>query len=367
MKKTALAAIIIIVSLATSASAGAKCRKDSGRWTAGQAREWYAGKEWPVGCDYVPAYAGNQLQMWHDWDSEAIDRELSLAEDLGFNSVRVFLHHKLWESERDVFFGRIREFLAIADRHGISVLPTVCTNGGSEERSIGEDISPVPGIHNSIWAQTPGITVVNDSARWPMVEKYVKDLLRTFGKDERIIAWCLYNEPENIPAVNTLPLLRKVFEWAWEVRPSQPLTATVVTNPFTRKTKYYERFPIITFVCENSDILSYHCYDSPQDHLDFLKMLEGYGRPVFCTEYMARTRGSVFQTTLPVLREHKVAAYSFGLVNGATQFHYEWNPVADGRKVPFEAEPELWFHDIFKGDLTPWSEEEAEWLKNYLK
>ncbi len=350
------------------------CQKNSctaayGKWTEDAAREWYSDMDWPVGCDYVPAYAGNQLQMWDSatWDAEAIDYELGLAEDLGFNTVRVFLHHKLWEADKDAFFGHVDEFLGIADKHGISVLVTLFTNGGSEERFIGEEITPVKGIHNSIWAQTPGRTIVNDPSSWGLVEAYEKDVLQRFKDDGRIIAWCLYNEPENVPSVHTLPLLKKVFEWAWEVRPSQPMTATVITNPFTRKVKYYERFPIITYVCENSDVISFHCYDGTEEMEAFLKMLEPFGRPLFCTEYMARTRGCTFGSSLPLLKEHKVAAYSFGLVNGATQCHYEWNTTVDGEKVTFENEPGLWFHDIFKKDGTPFDPEETAWLKAFLK
>lgn len=341
----------------------------SGRWTAEKANEWYKCIEWPVGCDYVPAYAGNQLQMWGSatWNPAAIDRELGWAQELGFNSVRIFLHHKLWEDDRDRFFGRIDEFLSIADSHGISSLVTLFTNGGSEERYIGEDIRPARGIHNSIWAQTPGKSIINNPSKWGEIEKYEKDVLKTFGNDRRIIAWCLYNEPENVPDCNTLPLMKKVFEWAREVRPDQPLTATVITNPFTRKVKYYERFPIITYACENSDVISYHCYDSTQDHEDFLKMLEPFGRPIFCTEYLARTRGCTFQSTLPLLREHKVAAYNFGLVNGATQCHYDWNQVKDGMKIPWPEEPSLWFHDILLPDGSPWDKKEVKWLKTFLE
>lgn len=343
--------------------------EESGRWTEERANAWYEAHEWPVGCDYVPAYAGNQLQMWQSstWNPQAIDAELDLAQDLGFNTLRIFLHHKLWEAERDAFFSHIDEFLRIADSHGMSTLMTIFTNGGSQEREIDEDISPVKGIHNSIWAQTPGQDIINDPARWDMVERYEKDLLTRFADDSRIIAWCLYNEPENVPACHTLPLMKKVFQWAREVAPSQPVTATIITNPFTRKVKYYERFPLITFSCENSDILSYHCYDSPQDHEDFLKMLRPFNRPIFCTEYLGRTRGSLFETTLPILRENKVAAYSFGLVNGATQCQYEWNKVEDGVKIPFGEEPELWFHDIFRADGSPWSEDEVKAIKVLIK
>ena len=358
-----------VLKIAVAVFALAACGTEpAGRWSEQKAVEWYAERQWPVGCDYVPAYAGNQLQMWHSdtWDPSSIDRELGWAEDLGFNSVRIFLHHKLWECERDDFFSHVDEFLAIADSHGISTLVTLFTNGGSEMRYIGEDVSPVPGIHNSIWAQTPGQTIVNDPSKWNRMKEYEQDLLRRFGSDDRIIAWCLYNEPENVPSVHTLPFMRKAFEWAREVNPSQPLTATVITNPFTRKVKYYERFPIITFACENSDVISFHCYDGTEEMQAFLDMLKPFGRPIFCTEYMARTRGCTFESSLPLMRENKVSAYSFGLVNGATQCHYEWNAVVDGEKVPASGEPELWFHDILLPDGSPRYPEEVEWLRSFL-
>ena len=337
-----------------------------GRWSADKAAGWYSSMEWPVGCDYIPAYAGNQFEMWQSetWNPDAVDRELAKAEGLGFNTVRIFLHHGLWEEERDEFFSHIDEFLTIADSHGISTLMTLFTNGGSEMHRIGEKAEPVPGIHNSMWAQTPGMSIVNDPSRWGMVERYEKDVLRRFAQDDRIIAWCIYNEPENVPECNTLPLLREVFRWAREVNPSQPLTATLTINPYNRPKYHMKEFPMMTFICENSDILSFHCYGEAWEVDEFIDLLVPFGRPVFCTEYMARPYGCTFETVMPVLKERKVAAYSFGLVNGRTQLHYEWNRVEGGEKVPFESEPELWFHDIFRSDGTPWSEEETDFIKS---
>lgn len=355
--------MILLIALALMCS----CAQQQGsRWSAEKANEWYSGRSWPVGCDYVPAYAGNQIQMWSSgtWDADAIDTELGLAEGLGFNTVRIFLHHKVWEAERDAFFTHIDEFLAIADSHGISSLVTLFTNGGSEDRYFGEEISPVPGIHNSIWARTPGQTIINDPSEWGIVERYEKDVLKRYKDDPRIICWCLYNEPANGTDCNTLPLLRKVFEWARDIDPSQPLTATIITDPFHCNPRHFARLPMLSFICENSDVMSFHCYDGAQQMSDFIALMECFGRPVFCTEYLGRTRGSTFEAVLPIMKEHKVAAYSFGLVHGATQCHYPWNEVVDGRKIPFTEEPELWFHDIFRPDHTPWSEDEVKFLRD---
>ncbi|MEO6358830.1 MAG: hypothetical protein ABIU77_19565 [Ferruginibacter sp.] len=69
------------------------------RWPEEKINAWYNNNPWPVGCNYIPQYAINQLEMWQveSFDATVIDRELSWASGLGFNTVRVFLHHLLWE------------------------------------------------------------------------------------------------------------------------------------------------------------------------------------------------------------------------------------------------------------------------------
>ena len=333
------------------------------RWSEEKANEWYAAREWPVGCDYVPAYAGNQIQMWQTstWNPAEIDKELGWAEELGFNSVRIFLHDKVWSADRDAFFSHVEQFLEIADSHGISSLVTLFTNGGSRDRYVDEDIAPVPGIHNSIWAQTPGIEAVNDSTQWGWIKDYEQDVLRHFRNDSRIIAWCLYNEPENVPACHTYPLLKKVFEWAREINP-------IYTRPLSGSGNLTTRFPTVTFLCENCDVLSIHCYQPADEIQKFIDLMKTFNRPIFCTEYLARPFGSTFETVLPVLNKENVAAYSFGLVKGAMQCHYKWNAVGkDGKKIPFTEEPELWFHDILQPDGTPYNASEVEFIKSVTK
>src|SRR4051812_16568522 len=73
------------------------------RWTVEKARAWGRDTPWLVGANYIPASAINQLEMWQadTFDAAQIDRELGWAESLGFNSVRVFLHHLLWEQDTE--------------------------------------------------------------------------------------------------------------------------------------------------------------------------------------------------------------------------------------------------------------------------
>ena len=346
----------IISTLACIASLHSCSAQPGERWSEEKANAWYESMEWPVGCDYVPAYAGNQIQMWQSstWDPEAIDRELGWAEQLGFNSLRIFLHDKVWKAEREAFFSHVDEFLEIADSHGMTCLVTLFTNGGSEQRFVGEEISPVPGIHNSIWAQTPGESVVNNPEKWNQVKEYEQDVLRRYKDDKRIIAWCLYNEPQNTQrgVKKTLPLMKETFRWAREINPSQPLTAPIWEIP----SSLTPQMPTVTWVWENSDIISFHCYKEP-DYLEkFIKLLLPYNRPLVCTEYMGRPK-STFKECMPILKKYNVGAINFGLTAGKCNFHLQWTSKAG------DPEPKVWFHDIFRLDGTPYSQEEVDFIR----
>ncbi len=110
---------------------------------------------------------------------------------------------------------------------------------------------------------------------------------------------------------------------------------------------------------ENSDVVTFHDYD-PADKLEaHIERLEKMGRPLICTEYMARTRGSLFETSLPVFKRHHVGALNWGLVKGKTNTIFAWNA-----PLPDQDEPPVWFHDIFRPDGTPFKASEVEFLKS---
>jgi hypothetical protein len=91
-------------------------------WLATKANAWYCEHRWIIGADCIPAYAVNQLKMWQaeTFDAAAIDRELVLAERLGFNTLRVFPRNVVWKEDASGFKQRIDRFLAIARRHHLT-------------------------------------------------------------------------------------------------------------------------------------------------------------------------------------------------------------------------------------------------------
>ena len=97
---------------------------DTQRWSPEKANAWYAKQRWLVGSNYIPADAINQLEMWQadTFNPTQIDKELGWAEAAGMNTMRVFLHDKLWEQDAAGFRKRIDEFLTISARHRIKPL-----------------------------------------------------------------------------------------------------------------------------------------------------------------------------------------------------------------------------------------------------
>lgn len=323
-------------------------------WSKEQANAWYKKWGWLRGANFNPSTAINQIEMWRaeTFDPETIDRELGYAESIGFNSMRVYLHHLPWEQDPEGFKERVSQYLNIADKHGISTMFVFFDDCWNARYSAGKQPEPKPGVHNSGWVQDPGIMLHEDTTMslYPKLESYVKDVLTHFGEDERIVLWDLYNEPGNSKYRNkSMPLLKKVFQWGREVNPSQPLSAGV----WNKKLKELGEFQLA-----NSDVITYHSYANEKKHQEWIDSLQAYGRPMLCTEYMARTRNSRFENIMPMLKQQNIGAFNWGLVAGRSNTIYAWNkPVPDG------SEPEVWFHDIFRKDGTPYSKEEVELIR----
>jgi len=321
-------------------------------WTPKQANEWYAKQGWLVGANFLPSTAINQLEMWQadSFDTTTINRELGWAESIGITTLRVYLHNLVWENDAKGFKQRMDIFLNIASRHYIKPVFVFFDDCWNPEPVVGKQPDPKPGVHNSGWMRSPGKSVHDDSTRWGVLEAYVKDILSTFKNDKRILFWDLYNEPANSDyGLTSLPLLKKIFQWAWAVRPSQPLTAGV----------WFQKFPEVNaFQLNNSDVISFHNYDDTVSMIKAIDTLQKKGRPVICTEYMARTNKSLFLTHLSILKRKKIAAINWGLVSGKSNTIFPW-----GSKEG-SPEPVLWFHDIFRKDGTAFNPEEIKLIRN---
>lgn len=330
----------------------------SSRWSIEKANAWYARQPWLVGCNFIPSTAINQLEMWQaeTFDPATIDRELGWAASIGFNTVRTFLHDLAWEADPAGFKQRIHQFLDIASRHGIRPMLVFFDDCWNSDPKLGPQPAPKPGVHNSGWVQSPGVEVVNCGlSAWGRLETYVKDILSAFAEDERILLWDLYNEPGNSNnKEKSLPLVKAVFKWARAIDPSQPLTVGLWSD-----------FPKLNqFQLAASDVITFHHYWEPEKLECEIMKLKSHGRPVICTEWMARTTGSLVKTNLPVFAREDVGCINWGLVAGKTNTIFQWKELNTSKEsIDSQVGPEVWFHDLLCSDGTPYDLTEIEIFK----
>jgi hypothetical protein len=110
---------------------------------------------------------------------------------------------------------------------------------------------------------------------------------------------------------------------------------------------------------ENSDIISFHEYGDLKTMKRRVAELKKFNRPIWCTEYMARGNRSTFDPHLGYMKDENVGAYCWGFVDGKTQTIYPW----DSWQKKYKGEPDLWFHDIFRKDGSPYRQEEVNYIK----
>jgi len=366
-------AFAALASPATSYSAAAPAAfvQDGGeRWSTARANEWYARLPWLTGANYIPATAINQLEMWQEatWDPATIDRELALAQQFGMNTMRVYLHDLAYEQDPEGFKRRLGEFLTIAARHGIRPMLVLFDSCWDPDPVIGPQHRPIPGVHNSGWVQSPGRRDLVDRSQDAGFRRYVEDVVGSFAQDQRIIAWDIWNEPDNRGGGTYEDdqlaqererieyLLPRAFQWARSRNPIQPLTSGLWIgddwSPGSRTLNEIQRVQI-----RESDIITFHDYNWPESFERRVAQLRGYGRPIICTEWLARSNGSTVDAVLPIAHRERVGMINWGFVQGDIQTHLPW----ESWERPYTTQqPTVWFHDLLRPDGTPYRAREAE-------
>jgi hypothetical protein len=355
---------LVFVSIAAVAAPSVK-------WSEQQANDWYAKQPWLVGSNFNPASAINELEMWQadSFDPKRIDLELGWAQSLGMNTMRVYLHDLLWQQDAEGFKRRLNTFLSISARHGIRPIFVLFDSCWDPDPKLGKQRAPRPGVHNSGWMQSPGRSALQNKAEYPRLEAYVKGVVGALANDDRVLAWDIWNEPDNTNGGSygnlepkdkvdlVLALLPKAFAWAREAGPQQPVTSAPWKGDWSTPEKMTE---MDRLQINLSDVITFHNYDSPTELERRIKWLKRYNRPLICTEYMARGNGSFFMGGLLVGKVYNVGMINWGLVQGKSQTHLPW----DSWERPYvDREPSIWFHEVFRTDGRPYIPEEAAFIK----
>ena len=208
------------------------------------------------------------------------------------------------------------------------------------------------------------------AAGWLVRCAVLRGVLGRFGDDDRVWMWDLYNEPgQGGKGDASFELLHWTWRRARETPVRQPLTACLDGCVGERNR---------ALNAAASDVITFHAYNGAiLEPTLRRRQAEAAGRPVVCTEYMARELGTTFQFSLPLFRKYRVDCFNWGLVAGRSQTHFNWKTAEDiderrargevlqpGDPIP---EPALWFHDIFRTDGSPFDPAEIEFIRRLLK
>jgi len=327
----------------------------NGQWSVEKAKAWYDDQLWPCGFNYIPANAINYTEMWmpYNFDPEFISKELALAEDIGFNCLRVVLPFVVWEHDPDAFKKCLDTFLGICEKHGIKVMFCLFEDCGElRNPQYGQQPDVLKGAYANAWSASPGDAMTLDPATWPRLERYLKDVISSFKDDSRVLAWDLYNEPTNGGMrKRSLPLVTRAFEWARAVNSSAPLTVGV----------WNSNEELNAIALGNSDIITFHNYHNADKLVAGIESLKPHGRPIINTEWLCRHQDSTPQMCLPIFARENIGCMHWGLVNGMTQTHLCWGA------RPGDPEPKVWQHDLYHGDHTPYDKEEIELFRRTIR
>jgi hypothetical protein len=220
--------------------------------------------------------------------------------------------------------------------------------------------------------QSPGAKALDDPSQYPRLKEYVQGVVGAFAKDDRILGWDVWNEPGSHGGgdyakselkyadkmARVTALLPQAFDWAREANPSQPLTSGVWEIDTSKDESAVEEIQRIQL--RESDIITFHNYSWPEDFKSEVAWLRRFHRPVICTEYMARSVGSTFDTILPIAKQEHVGAINWGFVAGKTQTYYPW----ESWEHPYvKNQPPVWFHEVLHSDGKPYRQAEVDLIR----
>lgn len=290
--------------------------------------------------------------MWEGgyFDFPAIQRELDWARGIGFNCCRTFLPYLVWQVDAEGLVDRMDRFLAACDQRGIRTMFVLLDDSGPGLPQLGR-AGELPAGRLGLWSPSVPPEGVVSRLAWGGVKAYVTDLLWQFGQDARVLAWDLYNRPgDNGLGEQSQPLLAEVFEWARIAQPLQPLTVGLWTDRFSGIEE------TIRLGCY---VLSFHHHGDAESLRQQIATLKAAGRPVICTDWLARPASTV-PTHLPIFQQERVGCFLWQLVNGPTQTH-----LAPQDQV--RPEPAGWYQDLLGHDGQPYDPDEVDLLGKSMR
>lgn len=309
------------------------------RWSAEKAWQWYLERPWVMGINYVPSNTLHAIELWQEDTCEEVMKtvrsEFDLMESVGLNGVRMFLPFHQWYHERNGYMDRLERFLDELGARGITMMPVLyndCVGFGRPAQVQPQathgwqkyDIGHHGGHRENPFTGECARTgwCLWDEPEWhPVLEEYLRDMIGRFGKDQRIYAWDIWNEPGNSNRHDmSIPYIKRSFEVAREMNPIQPLTAGPWSYPADfGQISGADVEKVQRVALDESDIVTFHQYESIDRVRQVVDTLKKEGRPMLNTEWLNRVLDNQVRDNLPLYHDEGIGSYSWGLVAGKSQ------------------------------------------------
>ncbi len=350
------------------------------QWTKEEAFEWQNSRPWICGFNYTAANCVNRMEMWQEFEHAekvpVFERELKMASEHGFNSVRVVLPFECWYYQHDGFMARLEEFIGICAKNGLGVMIVF-----GNDCTVPKDLYVAPyfgpqkvdwGYHGGM-AKSPhavkteaGYSILDEPELCDAFCEMVRDIVGAHADDPRIDVWDIFNEIGNgRREMRSVAAMERFFEAARSADPIQPLTACVWTVDPAKDDplKPWERRAL-----ELSDVISYHDYRRYDYSVQLIDYLKSFGRPLLNTEWLHRIQGNTVQTHLPLFWLEHIGCYNWGFVAGKSQTYEPWE--ANWTRYYNGTQPNLdftkWQHDLFRPNLRPYDPKEIDLFEKYI-
>ena len=207
----------------------------TGPWPKEKAWAWYNAQPWIRGVNFVPSDCVNFVDQWQEHGFEerfaTAERELALAAETGFNTVRIFLQFEVWLYEREGFLKRFDRYLDACERHGIRAIVVLFNDCASSKENfflkrMGDQTTVYKGL--GVRARSPhtggkdiGYNILDLPEYAEKLYEMAEEVMRLHAHDRRILFWNVMNEPGyNGHGKVAAPHLRRLFEIGWRVNPT---------------------------------------------------------------------------------------------------------------------------------------------------
>lgn len=269
------------------------------------------------GAVYIPTRSYNAYQMWRDYSSEIIKRDLNYGVKLGINSLRIWLSYEYWLEDINRVKDRFDDFLDIAYGFGMRVMPSLFECCGREPCL--ENINDTDQF-TATAIKSPGTRIVKDKASWDKPLKFLSWIMDNYRDDNRLLAIEMINEPKTVEdQLFALELLK----FANSKKGSIPITTG--TNELGANIMFKDYVDIYQ-THENFSLSE----SSLRFHLDIISHIQRVDRkPVWITEWQRMRKSGIgfrseyvakddlrplHSSMAPIFREYGIGTFVWSLM-----------------------------------------------------